>query len=137
MTFAAVGVPHRCADRRVSVVWEMAGRGDARPLAVFVRGEIDASNAGDFADALCDVVAGNRRVRLDLSELEFMAIDGVSALHAINAHMARAGASWCVVAGGAVSRVLVLCDPEELIPVDAPRRGARPGRPTLHLVQTR
>ena len=57
-----------------------------------------------------------RRRVLDLTGVDFMAVDGMSALHAINAHLLRGGVQWCVVASPAVTRVLGLCDPEGLIP---------------------
>ena len=63
-----------------------------------------------------------------------MALDGVASLHAINAHMARDDVSWHAVAGDAVSRVLRLCDPEQLIPVAAPHDTRRHSRPSLRLI---
>jgi hypothetical protein len=95
---------------------------------------VDAANAKRFADAVCEAAAGGRRLTVDLSELEFMALDGVASLHAINARMARDDVSWHAVPGDAVSRVLRLCDPEQLIPVEASQDCRRHNRPSLRLV---
>lgn len=82
-----------------------------------MRGEIDAANAKEFAVAVCDVSSDTAALNLDLTEVEFIAVDGIAALHAINAHRTRLDVSWGVVPGRAVRRVLDLCDPEGLIPI--------------------
>ncbi|WP_157897692.1 STAS domain-containing protein [Mycolicibacterium rutilum] len=105
-------------------------------MTVFADGEIDAANAKEFAVAVCDAVAGAERVTLDLSGLEFIAIDGVAALHAINAHLTRAGVPWCVLPGPAASRVLGICDREHVIPLLQPAPSARRGETVLRLVQS-
>lgn len=96
---------------------------------VSVAGEVDAANAKKFARAVRDAADSCSGVVLDLSEVPFLAFDGVSALYAISAHLLREDASWCVVASPAVSRVLKLCDPEGLIPLASgvpSLRGAEP-----------
>jgi anti-anti-sigma factor len=83
---------------------------------VVVRGEVDAANAKEFALAVCERLPNAGAVILDLTGLEFIAVDGIAALHAINAHLTRNGATWHTVPSRAVQRVLDLCDPEGLIP---------------------
>ncbi|MCT7657291.1 STAS domain-containing protein [Mycobacterium deserti] len=107
----------------------MSGRGTSKQVTIRARGEVDASNAKQFADAVCHAAAGDNRITVDLSDVGFMALDGVAALHAVNARMMHADSSWYVVPSDAVSRVLRLCDPEGLIPV------APTTRPTLRLVE--
>lgn len=82
-----------------------------------VSGEIDSVNAAEFAAAVRDTAGRRGGLVLDLTQVDFMAVDGVSALHAINAHLLRNGVEWCIVASAAVARVLELCDPEGLIPL--------------------
>ncbi|QZT61822.1 STAS domain-containing protein [Mycolicibacterium austroafricanum] len=103
------------------------GAGSATRATVSVWGEVDAANAKHFAHTVREVADGNAALILDLSEVNFMAFDGASALYAISAHLAREGVTWCVVASPAVSRVLELCDPEGLIPATTitSARGAR------------
>lgn len=78
---------------------------------------------------------GRGQVTLDLSHLDFFALDGVTALHALNAHLLRAEVPWCLLAGAAVSRVLMLCDPEKLIPLVCADPPTPPRRPRLRLVR--
>jgi hypothetical protein len=81
-----------------------------------VDGEVDAANAKDFAVAVCEAAAGHTAVDVDLRGLGFLAVDGIAALHAINAQFVRHDVAWAVVPGRAVSRLLALCDPEGIIP---------------------
>ena len=92
------------------------GAGARTQTTVTVSGEVDAANAKHFAHTVRKAAGGHAALVLDLTEVNFMAFDGASALYAISAHLAREDVSWCVVAGSAVSRVLELCDPEGLIP---------------------
>ncbi|MGE2719220.1 STAS domain-containing protein [Mycolicibacterium celeriflavum] len=103
-------------------------------VVVSVAGEVDAFNAKEFAALVGDAITGAQRVTLDLSGLGFFAIDGVTALHALNAQLLRAGVVWCVVPGSVASRVLALCDPEELIPLVRVNPPTPPQRPRLRLV---
>jgi anti-anti-sigma factor len=130
MTVAAIYHPPRIPTRAVSITSQTQGRGARKHLIVHAAGEVDASNAKRFADAVCHAATGRGRVIVDLTDIEFMALDGVAALHAINARMMHGGATWYAVPGDAVSRVLQLCDPEALIPVTAR------GRAALHLVES-
>ncbi|MFG1930572.1 STAS domain-containing protein [Mycobacterium sp. NPDC048908] len=98
-------------------------RNTGSDVSVSVRGEVDTHNGKEFAVAVCDAASRADHVTVDLSELGFMAIDGVAALHAINAQLSRASTPWRLVPGAAASRVLELCDPEGLIPVGPPALG--------------
>lgn len=85
-------------------------------MVISVRGEVDASNAKEFALGVCDAALRSRTLTLDLTRIDFMALDGLSALHAVNARLAARDTVWAVVPGAAVLRVLELGDPEQLIP---------------------
>jgi len=106
-------------------------RADARTVSVY--GEVDAANAKHLAVSVCAAVGRHRNVMLDLTGLDFLAVDGIAALHAINAHMARAGGTWSVTPGPAAMRVLDLCDPEQLIPRPAGTSATQPGSPPAKL----
>lgn len=133
MTVAAIHQLHRQSTRQLSVASH--AKATEKHVTVAVRGEVDACNAKDFAIAVCEAVIDAERVTLDLSHLEFIAFDGVAALHAINAHLTRAGVPWQVLPGAAVTRVLGLCDPERVIPLAQPRDRSRHPRPSLRLVE--
>jgi anti-anti-sigma regulatory factor len=87
---------------------------------VSVHGEVDSSNAKQFAVAVCDAAANCSGLILDLTGLQFIAVDGFTALQAINAAMSRTDSSWQVAASPAALRLLALCDPEGLIPLASP-----------------
>jgi anti-anti-sigma factor len=107
----------------VAAVGSTHGRGASRRTTVTVCGEVDAANAKEFAVAVYEAIpAAARSVVLDLTDLDFIAVDGIAALHAINAHLTRNGATWHVVPSRAASRVLDLCDPVGLIPRSMPVR---------------
>lgn len=114
MTVAFLHTRHgRAAVRGLSFAAVDSG---ASVRTVSVRGEVDACNAKDFAVTVCELAAGVERLTLDLSRLDFIAIDGCAALHSINLHMMRADTGWQVLPSPAVARLLALCDREGLIP---------------------
>jgi anti-anti-sigma factor len=83
---------------------------------IAIHGEVDAANAGDLSKYVVDRLAGCSQLLFDLSELDFFGIEGISALHKINAECADRGIPWLLVAAGRVSRVLRICDPEGVLP---------------------
>jgi anti-anti-sigma factor len=83
---------------------------------IAVLGEVDAANAADVASYVVDQLAGCCQLLFDLSKLEFFGIEGISALHKINAECADRGIPWNLVAAERVSRVLRICDPERVLP---------------------
>ncbi|KWX67149.1 STAS domain-containing protein [Mycobacterium sp. NAZ190054] len=116
------------ASTSLTFVCRTEGTGADRQATVSVCGEVDAANAKHFAHTVREAAGGSASLVLDLTEVNFMAFDGASALYAISAHLAREEVTWCVVASPAVARVLGLCDPEGLIPVTtiSSVRGAKP-----------
>jgi anti-anti-sigma factor len=89
-----------------------------RSSVVVVRagGGIDASNA----DAVTEYTVGHllhcRGLILDLRDLNFFGTEGFSALHRVSVCCARAGIGWAVLPADAVSRVLLIGDPQGLLP---------------------
>ncbi len=79
-------------------------------------GEIDASNASTLAECTLGHVTGCRGLILDLRSLDFFGAKGFSALLKVSAGCARAGISWALVPGAAVSRLLRICDPQGVLP---------------------
>ncbi|WP_085151938.1 STAS domain-containing protein [Mycolicibacterium confluentis] len=126
MTVARLGQLPACLvtattpHRRLSIV----GRRRADFSMITATGEIDTANARLFADHVMELAHGCSSVLLDLSGVTFLALDGMTALYAIRADLARTAVDWSLMPGPAVSRVLALCDPEGLVPTvdEAPER---------------
>jgi anti-anti-sigma factor len=89
-------------------------------VVVTADGDVDASNATEFADYVNLCISGPTPVVVDLSGLEFFGTDGFSALHLINVRCASANVRWAVVPSRAVSRLLRICDPDGALPLITP-----------------
>jgi anti-anti-sigma factor len=101
-----------CHTARFTTHWPDDGLG-----IVTVRGELDASNSAAFADYVDECTGRGTRLVLDLSSLEFFGTAGFSALHTINVRCANTASRWALVTGGAVSRLLRVCDPDHTLPI--------------------
>jgi anti-anti-sigma factor len=105
-------------------------RGGATVIAA--TGEIDASNLDRFADYAQRYVRGDRPLIIDLSELDFLAAQGIRAFFDIDGRCADAGVHWALVPGHPVNRLLRICDKDGRLPTvssvdEALERFARPG----------
>lgn len=79
---------------------------------ISAHGEIDAVNAGDFAEYALRHTDKAERVALDLTEVEFFGTAGLSALKAIEAQCSVRDIDWVLVPSKPVNRLLRICDPE-------------------------
>ena len=101
--------------------------------AVTVHGELDASNSAEFTDYVSALLPFAERLIIDLSAVRFFGTDAFSAVHAVCARAAGHGANWALIPSEDVTRVLRICDPDEILPARANltaalgcvRRGAR------------
>jgi anti-anti-sigma factor len=118
--------PSTAARTVSSVSSVVVEQGGTSQLLISVTGDIDAGNAKCFADQVCALITDDREVCVDLSGVDFFAVDGCTALHAVNAVVMRRGARWSVIPSRGVSRVLQLCDPACLIPLTSPEVLAKP-----------
>lgn len=113
---------------KFTVHWGRAG------AVVAADGEIDAANAGPFADYTRRCADCCEWLILDLAELTFIGTVGFTALQSINAQCAAAQTRLMVIPGPAVSNVLRICDPQSRLPLVASLSDAladvqRSGRP--------
>ena len=122
----AVPIPYATRAHPMVITSARRATGASTRLAVAVLGDVDAGNVKAFADQVCALIADATQIRLDLSGLDFFAVDGCTALHAINAVVMRKGAVWSVNPSPGVSRVLALCDPACLIPLGSAEELAEP-----------
>ena len=110
--YAATVSRHRNAHKvRLAYRWPTSS-----VAVISVHGQIDASNAGSLTDRAVAHVMRCRGLVLDLRDLDFFGTEGFSALHRVSVSCARVGTGWAMVPGGAVTRVLRMCDPQGSLP---------------------
>jgi anti-anti-sigma factor len=95
------------------------GRHEEAERVVFVpRGELDLATAPDFEAAILDVLGGDKRVVIDLRELEFMDSSGVRVLITAHAKAGDHGERLTLVRpspGGTVERILEIAGVEQAL----------------------
>jgi anti-anti-sigma factor len=123
MSAAAVELPTRGNNTDISSpTWEIGaarftvtwGRSGG---VITVRGELDAANADQFAGCMEQCAVCCDWLVLDLSELDFMGTAGLRALTRIDSGCGELEVRWALVPGGAVFRLLRICDPDPCLPV--------------------
>ena len=77
---------------------------------ISAKGEIDATNATEFADYALRHIGQAERVAVDLTDVEFFGTAGLSALKAIEARCSVGNIDWVLVPSKAVNRLLRICD---------------------------
>ncbi|WP_415975617.1 STAS domain-containing protein [Rhodococcus sp. 077-4] len=116
--------PVTVAEKSVSVAATgaifTAHDGPDGSLVVAVHGDIDMRSAPMFSDFVRSRVSSKRHVTLDLSNVEFFGIAGLTVFDAVRDYTAGIGASWSIVAGRSVSRLLRAADLESSIPTTRP-----------------
>lgn len=87
-------------------------------VLVTVRGEVDATNNRALARYVERHVSESARLVLDLTEIDFFGTAGFAALHNVNVICARYGVSWVLTVGPPLRRLLSICDPDNLLPLE-------------------
>ena len=87
-------------------------------VLITVRGEVDATNNRALASYVERQVSEGARLVLDLTEIEFFGTAGFAALHNVNVICARYGVSWVLTVGPPLRRLLSICDPDNLLPLE-------------------
>jgi anti-anti-sigma factor len=108
---------------------------------VTISGEIDATNSDELSHQVVAMVPDDGAVIVDMVETDFIGIDGLRALFALNMECMRTDTRWALIASHAVHRLLRVGDREQLIPAVRSAtealhrvRRARRARRRLHLV---
>jgi|SRR5690242_12430151 len=101
-------------------------------VLVAVRGEVDATNSRELAGYVERQIANTTRLVLDLTHVDFFGTAGFAALHNINVISARYDVEWVLVVEPLLRRMVSICDPDELLPlegsvVEDPHTGPRDG----------
>jgi anti-anti-sigma factor len=92
--------------------------------AISISGEIDASNVDEVSGRAKELVSDCGALIVDLAEVDFIALDGLRALFALNMQCARTDTTWALIASRAVSRLLRVADRDRLLPAVGSPTGA-------------
>jgi len=87
-------------------------------VLVSVRGEVDATNSRELAGYVERQIAGSARLVLDLTVIDFFGTAGFAALHNVNVICARYGVEWVLLVGPQLRRLMQICDPDHLLPLE-------------------
>jgi len=88
-------------------------------VLVTVQGEVDATNGRSLAHYIERQAAGCARLVLDLRLVDFFGTAAFAALHNVNVMCSRHGIVWLMRAGRQVRRLLAVCDPDNVLPLEA------------------
>jgi anti-anti-sigma factor len=91
---------------------------------ISISGEIDASNVDEVSRRASEVISDCDALIVDMAEVDFIALDGLHALFALNRYCAVTGKAWALIANRAVSRLLRLADRDSLLPAVGSATGA-------------
>ena len=94
----------------------MIAKSDTGLTVVSVRGEIDASNADELSHCASELVSDCGALIVDLADIDFIGLDGLLALFALNIRCAGTATTWALIASHAVNRLLQVADQDRLIP---------------------
>ena len=98
-----------------------------------ISGEIDATNAEELTHHVVGLVPDGGAVIVDMADTDFIGVEGLRALFAMNIECVRTDTRWAVIGSHAVHRLLRVGDPEHLVPAvrsatEALQRVRRSGR---------
>ena len=94
----------------------MRTKTDTGLTVISISGEIDASNVDDVSRRASELASDCGALIVDLAEVDFIAIDGLHALFALNMQCARTGTTWALIASQAVNLLLRVADHDKLLP---------------------
>ena len=77
---------------------------------VSIAGDIDALNAEPVCEHIRAFITAGRPLILDLSEVDFLGVDGIRGLFDLGKACAARGVDWAVIASHAVRRLLRIAD---------------------------
>jgi anti-anti-sigma factor len=94
----------------------MRAKTDTGLTVISISGEIDASNADALNRRASELASEGGALIVDLAEVDFIALDGLHALFALNMQCARTGTTWALIASQAVKLLLRVGDHDKLLP---------------------
>ena len=93
----------------------------ASNVVVTVEGEVDATNSRAMATYVESQLFGVSHLVLDLRLVDFFDTAGFAALHNINVICSRSGVTWQLRCGRQVRRLLAVCNPDGVLPLEKPQ----------------
>ena len=94
----------------------MRAKIDTGLTVISISGDIDAANAEVMSHRVSELVSDCGALIVDTATVDFIALDGLHALFAVNIQCARTGTTWALIAGHAVNRLLRVADHDKLLP---------------------
>jgi anti-anti-sigma factor len=90
----------------------------ANPLAMVltISGEVDAANALHVRRQICRYVTAGQRLVIDMSGVEFLAVQGLQDLFELAEEFGSADVRWMLVASGAVRKPMQICGLDNSLP---------------------
>ena len=81
-----------------------------------VSGEIDVTNAHEIGHHVTALAPADGALIVDMADIDFIGVDGLRALFALNVECVRTDTRWAVIGSHAVHRLLRVADREGLVP---------------------
>ena len=121
MTAIHIDIDHASPPHSGSTFFDCRGarlraKTDTGLTVISISGEIDASNAVDVSHRASELASDCGALIVDLADIDFIALDGLYALSALNIQCARTGTTWALITSQAVNRLLRLGDHDKLLP---------------------
>jgi anti-anti-sigma factor len=121
MTAIHIDIDDASPPRSVSTFFDcrrarVRAKTDTGFTVISISGEIDASNADELSHRVRELASDCGALIVDLAEVDFIALDGLRALFALNIECARTGTTWALIASPAVNRLLRVGDHDKLLP---------------------
>jgi anti-anti-sigma factor len=119
MTAVHIDIDHASPPHSGSTFFDCRGarvraKTDSGLTVISISGEIDTSNADELSAS--ELLSDCGALIVDLAEIDFVGLDGLRALFALNIQCARTGTTWALIASHAVSRLLRVGDHDRLLP---------------------
>jgi anti-anti-sigma factor len=121
MTTAHTDIDHASPPHSGSTFFDcrrahLRAKTDSGLTVISISGEIDASNADALSHHASELASEGGALLVDLAEVDFIALDGLHALFALNMQCARTGTTLALIASQAVTRLLRVADHDKLLP---------------------
>ncbi len=121
MTAIHIDIDHASPPHSGSEFFDCRGarvraKTDTGLTVISIGGEIDASNVDDVSRRASELVSDRGALIVDLAEVDFIALDGLHALFALNMQCARTGITWALIASQAVNLLLRVGDHDKILP---------------------
>ena len=121
MTAVHIDIDHASPSHSGSTFFDCRGarvraKTDSGLTVISISGEIDTSNADELSQRASELLSDCGALIVDLAEIDFVGLDGLRALFALNIQCARTGTTWALIASHAVSRLLRVGDHDKLLP---------------------